>query len=215
MKIKQPLTLCGEKLNTSLHICAFFDSREEQYAVILPYIKEGLGNNERVINILESVSHQEHYDRLSDVGIPVKEMIANEQLKVLHSDDTYLEGGTFAAEKMYNKVEQALIEAEDAGYDRVRTYGEMGWALRSLPGRDELLEYEARINLLTPKHNCSLVCVYDISKFGEKVMADVLSTHPYVILKGKINKNPHYIQPDKILSTLNGSRKRGSESEPT
>ena len=53
-------SVCGETLSSPMHICGFFDSKEEQYEVIIPYINEGLNNNEKVINILEGNRHSEH-----------------------------------------------------------------------------------------------------------------------------------------------------------
>jgi hypothetical protein len=209
MKINHPLTLCGEKHSSPMHICGFFDSEDERYDVILPYIKEGLENNEEVLNILESTSFTDHCERLSNAGIPVEEKIADKQLKILSADETYLEGGSFAADKMYDMVEQTLIASKEAGYDSIRACGDMTWALRNLSGTDELIEYEARLNELTPKHSCSLVCMYDLNRFSGRALADVLATHPYVILNGKIHTNPHYIEPMEFLPTL---LKRGKRS---
>jgi len=43
MKKQQSVTLCGETLTGPRHICAFFDSREEQYEMRRP--KRPLINN--------------------------------------------------------------------------------------------------------------------------------------------------------------------------
>ncbi|WP_244307521.1 MEDS domain-containing protein [Flavobacterium limi] len=204
--------MCGETLETPIHICAFFDSHEERYNVILPYIQEGLDKNDKVINILESSCHHEHCKRLSDSGIPVEEKSRTKQLNVLASEDTYLKGGFFEAEKMLQLLEDALIEANNEGYHHVRACGEMEWALKNVQGTDELIEYEARLNLLVPKHSCSLICMYDINRFSGRVLTDVLATHSHVIMNGKIYKNPYYIEPFEFLPTL--QRRRQSSLIP-
>lgn len=213
MKIQQPLTICGEKHSAPMHICGFFDSEDERYDVILPYLKEGLENNEEVLNILESISYSDHCERLSQAGIPVEEKLATSQLKVVSADDTYLKGGSFAADKMYNLVEQALKDAHAAGYNSIRACGDMTWALRNVAGTDELMEYEARLNELTPKHSCSLICMYDINSFSGRAITDIFATHPYVILNGKIHKNPHYMEPLEFLPTLHRRKKRALKAE--
>lgn len=205
---QQSLTLCGEILYTPIHVCAFFDSRNDQYNVILPYIHEGLERKEKVINILEHSCHNEHCERLIDAGINVKEKSATNQLNILASEDTYLKGGSFAAERMLQMLEDALIEAKSEGYESVRACGEMVWALKDVPGTDELIEYEARLNLLVPKHSCSLVCMYDVNRFSGRALTDVLSTHQYVIMNGKIHKNPYYIEPLELLPTLQRRQQR-------
>lgn len=209
---QQPLTLCGEILYAPIHICAFFDSRDEQYSVILPYLQEGLNRKEKVINILERSSHHEHCERLLNAGISVEEKSASNQLNILASEDTYLKGGSFETERMLLLLEDALIEASSEGYGSVRACGEMVWALKNVPGTDELIEYEARLNLLTPKYSCSLVCMYDINRFSGRVLTDVLATHSHVIMNGRIYKNPYYIEPLKFLPTI--QRRRQSSLIP-
>lgn len=208
MQKQKSLTLCGEVHTAPMHICGFFDSEDERYEVILPYLKEGLEGNDEVLNILESTSHADHCERLEQAGISVKEKLEKSQLKVLSADETYLKGGSFAADRMYKLVEEALVGAKEAGYDSIRACGDMTWALRNIAGTDELIEYEARLNELTPKHSCSLICMYDVNRFSGRALADVLATHPYVILNGKIHKNPHYIEPIEFLPTLLKRQKR-------
>lgn len=202
MKKQQANTLCGETLTGPLHICAFFDSREEQYEVLLPWLQEGISNNEELLNILSGDSHEDHRTRLAKAGIPVQDALTRRQLKVVATEDSYLLGGAFAAERMFNIVAQAIIEAQTGPYGNLRAYGEMEWALKNLPGTDELIEYEARLNLLAPKHECSILCSYDINEFSGRAIADILATHPHVIMNGKIHRNPHYVEPIEFLGKL-------------
>lgn len=200
------LSLCGESMITPFHACGFFDSREEQYQIMLPYINEGLEEGDRVINILERALHSDHCDCLSKAGISVQEKLESHQLEVLATEDTYLKNGGFETEKMLRLLEDALIEARNEGYESVRACGEMTWALKDVPGTDELIEYESRLNLITPNYGCSLVCMYDFNRFSGKAIIDIIKTHPYIILNGKIDKNPHYIPPQEFLPLLSGKR---------
>ncbi len=202
IKKQQSVTLCGETITGSPHICAFFDSREEQYEILLPWLKEGIDNNEEVLTILESNKHHEHRLRLLEANIPVEETVQRGQLKVVASEDTYLREGAFAAERMFNIVEQALIGASSGPYRRFRGCGEMEWALKNMPGTDELMEYEARLNHLSKKHECSILCIYDINRFSGSAVADVLATHSHVIMHGKIHINPHFMEPLDYLQKL-------------
>jgi hypothetical protein len=214
MAKKHSATLCGETLTGSVHVCAFFDSKDEQYEVLLPYYKEGLERNEEVLTILESRTHKDHVKRLSNAGIPLAETLASGQLKVLSSEETYLKGGTFAAERMFKMLERALIDADNGPFDGVRTCGDMDWALKNLPGTDELIEYEARINLLTPKHKCTLLCAYDINRISGRAVADILATHTHVLMNGKIQKNPDYVPPVEFLQQLIRKPKRQLAAKP-
>lgn len=198
MNKQATFSVCGETMPAPMHICGFFDSKEQQYEVILPYIMEGLEGNDKVINILEGSRHGEHCRCLAENGISITEKLVSGQLEVLASENTYIKDAEFAAEKMYKMLESNLLSASRAGYESVRACGDMVWALKNLPGTDELLEYEESLNELTPKHSCSLICMYDINSFSPKMLEDVLRTHPYVIRDGKITKNPDYKEHSRV-----------------
>lgn len=202
MNKQTPFSVCGESLSSPMHICGFFDSKEQQYDIIIPYILEGLQANEKVINILEGNRHGEHCRCLADNGVSIVEKLSSGQLEVLASENTYIKGGEFAAQKMYTMLEQTLLSASRAGYESVRACGDMVWALKNLPGTDELLEYETSLNFLTPKYDVSLICMYDINSFSQSTLTDVLLTHPYVIKDGKISKNPLYVEPSELISSV-------------
>ena len=43
----EPVRLAGSVLNRSRHVCAFFHSKEEEYDVLMPFIKEGFEKGDR------------------------------------------------------------------------------------------------------------------------------------------------------------------------
>lgn len=112
MSKQTPFTVCGESLMSPMHICGFFDSREQQYEVILPYIMEGLESNDKVINILEGNLHGEHCRCLADNGISIAGKMASGQLEIVASEDTYIKDGAFAAERMHDMLERTLLSAK-------------------------------------------------------------------------------------------------------
>jgi len=205
---RQPATVCGHPLTHSAHICAFFDSEQQEYGCLVPYFAEGLARGEQVITIRDSEHCAAHTAKLRDSGaIPVDDAIRANRLRVVASEETYLQDGIFEVERMYRMIEKALVEAPAEGFTRVRTCGEMSWALRGLPGTDDLMEYESRVNELTKQHDCTLMCTYDINRFSGRALMDVLATHPVVLLGDRIYENPYYQQPTEFLK---GLLKRGS-----
>ena len=204
----QCVTLCGKKLHGLRHICAFFESKDEQYEILNPYLKEGIDEGDQVITILESDSHFGHLSRLESSGIPVSDAIRREQLKVLKSEDSYIKDGIFVVDRMYKMLEDAIISAENSEFKHVRTLGDMDWALRGCPGTDDLIVYEAKVNEIAPNYDCTLLCAYDINKFSGRVIADVLATHSHVLMGGQVYENPHYVEPidyPKKLALRNGA----------
>lgn len=195
-------SICGEPLHGLMHICAFVDSREQQYEILLPFLRQGLECNDCLLTVVSPENHADHVVRLHAAGIDTGALAPAGQLMLHTFEDTYLKDGFFSADRMLGLLEGALAGARSAGFRALRGFGEMDWALCGLPGTEELVEYEARINYIVPKFNDPLVCVYDVNKFSGRVITDILSTHPKVIMGGKIYENPYYMHPDVFLKHL-------------
>ena len=196
---KPKITLCGKHLEGPLHICAFFNSREEQYDILLPYLKEGVDEGNYLITITDPSNKADHLERLRDFGIDPDALGAKGHTLDVSADDTYLTGGHFSANDMFGIIENAVDGATRNGFTGLRGFGEMHWALKGLPGTEDLIAYESRVNYLNPR--LLTVCVYDVNQIKARVMADVLSTHPKVILDGRLHENPYYIHPDEFLKS--------------
>ena len=54
----------------------------------------------------------------------------------------------------------------------------MECALVALPGVEDLIEFETRVNYVVPKYTDTVICAYNLSKFGASVVMDALRTHP-------------------------------------
>jgi hypothetical protein len=189
--------LCGEDVHRPGHICAFFDSRDEEYEVLLPYFKQGVDAGEEVLNVLDAARLSDHGHRLRGAGMNPDAG----DVSVAASEETYLVGGRFDMERMAKFVEDTVATAKTKGR-RVRTAGWMNWLEHGAPGSDRAVEYEARMNLLVPKYDCTFMCVYDLAQLGGPAVVDIIATHPWVILNGRIRKNEKYIPPEVYLEKL-------------
>ena len=68
----QPVRLAGTALGRSRHVCAFFNSKDEEYRVLLPFMKEGLEHGEKAFHIVKDSHRPEHRRRLQQAGIAVQ-----------------------------------------------------------------------------------------------------------------------------------------------
>jgi hypothetical protein len=201
------VTLCGRPMKRLGHICAFFDSREQEYSVLAPYYREGLEAGEEVINIVSAANESDHYARLRAHGIDVQPAVDSDRLKVYTDEHTYTLGGRFDSQRMYDLLQGALNSARLHGR-HVRASGVMDWATCGFAGTEELMQYEAKVNVLVPMYDCTLLCVYDLAKLSGSMVMDILATHPYVLHRRRVLQSAHYVPPLEILKEVlleNGS----------
>jgi hypothetical protein len=203
-----PIRLAGRTLKNHRHICAFFNSREEQNEVLMPFFKEGLERGEKVFNIVDPRLHDAHICACQDAGIDAPALQETGQMEVCHWEDAYLKDGYFDGDRMVRVLEQVL-QGNRERYGLTRAMGNMEWALEALPGVTDIVEYEAKLNYVLPKYPDPVVCVYDLNRHSGSVVMDILRTHPMVIVGGMLQENPLYVAPDDLLAELH-SRKEES-----
>jgi hypothetical protein len=184
------------------HICAFFNGMDEHYRVLRSYIKDGFDRGDKAFHLVDPKRREDHLRRLADAAIDVEEATTSGQLEVRPWEDGPLHGGRFDQDRWLAEFEEALQSGPGSGYAKTRFLAHMEWALVDLPGADDLIEFETRVNYVVPKYDHAVICAYDLSKFGASTVMYALRTHPIVIIGGLLQENPFYVDPDQLLSEL-------------
>lgn len=198
----QPIRLAGSDLSRSRHVCAFFHSKEEEYRVLMPFIKDGFERGDRAFHVVDPNHRPSHLKRLEQEGIDVNDAEARGQLEVRRWHDAYIRDGYFEQYRMIDTIKEALDPAKKAPGTVTRLVANMEWALEDLPGVHDIVEYETRLNYVLPEYHDPVVCTYDLSRFHASVVMDIMRTHPMVIIGGILQENPFYVPPDEMLKEL-------------
>lgn len=149
---EEPIRFAGSTLGAYRHICAFFQSPEEEYRVLLPFIKEGFERGERAFHIVDPNLRDDHTKRLSAAGIDVEGAQSNGQFELRNWEDAYLREGHFDQNKMLALIQEVLDEGSRKGFALTRLVAHMEWALEDRPGVNDLVEYETRLNYILPRY---------------------------------------------------------------
>jgi MEDS: MEthanogen/methylotroph, DcmR Sensory domain len=199
----------GGTLGRHRHICAFFNSIDEQHRVLRSFIKQGLDRGEKALHFVDPALRDAHLKRLAEGGIDVERAMASGQLEVWRWQDAQLRGERFDQDAMLAFIEEVLQAGAKAGYPLTRFLAHMEWALADKSAIDNLVEFETRVNYVSPKYDDPLICAYDLSKFSSNVVMDILRTHPVVIIGGVLQENPFFVPPDQFLLEIRERRSVG------
>jgi hypothetical protein len=200
------LQISPNTLGENRHICALFNSMDEHYRVLRAFIRDGFDQGQRAFHLVDPERRKDHVKRLVDAGIDVEEALESGQLEVHPWQDGPLHGDRFDQDTWFERFEQVLQSGPGSGYAPTRFLAQMEWALVDLPGIDDMIEFETRVNYVVPKHDAVVICSYDLSKFGARTVVYALRTHPVVIIGGLLQENPFYVDPGQLLLELREQR---------
>ena len=148
----QPIRLAGSVLGAKRHVCAFFHSPDEEYRVLLPFIKEGFERGEKAFHIVNPKLREDHLKRLKSAGIDVVPAEQSGRFELRNWADAYLRDGHFDQERMLALIKEVLEGGAQQGFALTRLLAHMEWALEDFPGVDDLVEYETRLNYILPRY---------------------------------------------------------------
>ena len=206
--VDRSVRFAGGTLGRHRHICAFFNSIDEEHRVLRSFIKDGFDRGEKAFHIVDPDLRDEHLKRLADIDINVERAMGSGQLEVRLWQDCQFRGGRFDQDAMLALIEEVLQSGPAAGYPLVRFLGQMEWALLDKPSLDHLsfIEFETRVNYMLAKYDDPVICAYDLSKFSAKMIVDIIRTHPVVIIGGVLQENPFFVPPDQFLLEIRERR---------
>lgn len=183
------------------HVCVLYVGVAERDEVLLPYIREGLRAGDKCFAAVDTTDLSAVLTSIGD-GSDVADSVASQQLVVRTSTETAPGMGGLSIEDMLGFWDETVAAALSGDqFDFARVGGEASWLLHQLPGIDELIRYESELNRITPRHPQCFLCLYDLSRFGGKIVADLLETHPKLLLGGRMLDNPYYLTPDEFLAS--------------
>src|SRR5436309_4210065 len=89
----EPIPFAGSILGAQRHVCAFFHNSDEEYRVLLPFIKDGFERGEKAFHIVDPKLRSEHLLRLASAGIDVEAAENSGHFELRSWADAYLRDG--------------------------------------------------------------------------------------------------------------------------
>src|SRR5580692_4544017 len=194
MRTAAPISFAGSALAETRHVCAFFNSEEEEYRVLLPFIKGGFECGHKAVHVVNARQR-------------------GEQLEVKTNTETYLREGQFDKNRMLDAFEQMASSNAAGQFPLSRIVCRMDWAANGKSYMNDLIEFESRVNHVWEDHEDAVICTYHLGKFGGDTVIDIMRTHPMIIVGGILQRNPFFVPPSEFLREF--SERRAGRSAST
>jgi hypothetical protein len=211
-KATAPIPFAGSQLDETRHVCAFFNNDDEEYRVLLPFIKDGLQCGHKAIHVVNPQQRHDHLQRLAAAGIEAPGAQQSGQLELRINTEVYLPDGRFDQDRMLAVFEQLASGNAEGGFPLSRICCRMDWARQEQSYVDDVIEFEARVNEVWRRHDDAVICTYHLGQFGGEAIVDIMRTHPMVIIGGILQQNPFFVPPEEFLQEFRQRRADRSSS---
>jgi len=205
-KTTAPISLAGSQLGEIRHVCAFFNSDDEEYRVLLPFIKDGFECGDKAVHVVNPDQRRDHLRRLAAVGIDSAVAEQSGQLELRINTEAYIRDGRFDQDRMLAAFEQMASGNAKGGFPLSRICCRMDWAIEDRSYIDDLVEFESRVNDVWRRHDDAVICTYHLGKFGGDTVVDIMRTHPMIIIGGFLQRNPFFVPPEEFLPEVRERR---------
>jgi len=163
------------------HFCQFYQTKEDMAAIVVPYFRAGLENNELCVWVTSDFLTTE--DALAALHAAVPEFPSYRrkgQIEVFPHTDWYLKGGRFDLGRTLDMWMEKLTLALSNGYDGLRVSGTPYW-IDNKKDWDDFACYEAEINNVIGGTKLLVLCTYALHKCGVVEILDVIKNHEFAL----------------------------------
>jgi len=175
------------------HIVLLYNDEKEVVDTVVSYLKSNLERNIRCLYITGDADTNLIFDSLREI-IDCDQYIRSTQLLIVDKEESYSKNGKFSPEQMINMLLEEIDHAVKAGFKGLAVSGEVSWALEYEDGFEKIIEYEWKLNeFVFSKHLISSICRYNMTRFTDEMIINIIQVHPYIIWENKLHENPFYI----------------------
>lgn len=215
MKKTAPIPFAGSRLAETGHVCAFFNSEEEEYRVLLPFIQDGFERGDKAVHVVNPGQQQNHLQRLAAAGIETAAAQQRGQFELRTNTEAYIQDGHFDQDRMLEVFERLASSNAEGVFPLSRIVCRMDWVVEQGSYVDDVIEFESRVNHVWSHHEDAVICTYHLAKFGGDTVIDIMRTHPMVIIGGFLQQNPFYTPPEVFLREMRERRAMRTKSAAT
>ncbi len=188
-----------ERLPEGTHACFLFSDEVERRSVIYPFVRAGLKDLEDVYYYADALATELLERALDEQTTALLSRDELSRLNVASAMDMYYPTGEFVPRATLELLLQLYELSRSSDARGCRTVGEMAWALRGVPGSDQLVEYEASINTLVDTIPLNVLCEYDTEQFDGETIFEILCVHPLMVIRGQIMRNPYFLPSEEVV----------------
>lgn len=187
--------------NFGVHIAVLYETEEERDEIINGFLAEGLKIGDLQLYCPTDQSIEDCKQKIAHYCPECESKLGkSNNIAFFPEKDVYYPDGSFSPDNMEDILNKLFIETQKNGKRNIRAVAEMDWAHKAIPGVEDVMVYESKLNHFISNKPWASICLYNTTKFSGSIIMNVLKTHPYTISGGILMQNPFYEDPDTWLA---------------
>ena len=165
-----------------MHLCQFYQSKEDLLDILVPYFKAGLENNEFCVWVTsEPLSEKEAKKAMRKAVPDFDYYLEKGHIEIIPYSEWYLKDDAFNLKRVLNGWIDKLNDALAKGFEGMRVTGNTTW----LEKRDwrNFADYEKEVNHVIGKYRMIAICTYSLDKCGAVELIDVVGNHQFALIR--------------------------------
>ena len=166
------------------HVCQFYDTRQDQLELLVPYFKQGLENNEACAWLVGDLTIEEARDALAAAVPGLADFMAKGQMRIVHYSEFYTDpnGTVKAPEQLSHQFGAMGASAKADGYAGLRASGSVSW-VTDAESMARFMAYETKVNLAIQDARIMAVCTYPAKAAALCGCRELIHNHGNIFVK--------------------------------
>ena len=166
------------------HVCQFYDSKQDQLDMLVPYFKQGLERNEACAWLVGDMTIEEAKTALATVVPDLDAYLATGQMQIVHYSTFYTDpnGTVRAPEQLSYQFADMGATAKANGYAGLRASGSVSW-VKDDESMSRFMAYETIVNLAIQNARIMAVCTYPASAAALCGCRELIHNHGNIFVK--------------------------------
>lgn len=166
------------------HVCQFYNSKEDQIEMLVPYFKQGLERNEVCVWLVADLTVQEARQALQTAVPDLGRYIEKGQMHIRHYTELYTdaEGAVKPPDLLSDQFTAMEATVAPNGFSGLRASGSVSW-IRDEENMRRFMDYETKVNCAIQDSRIMAVCTYPAHAAAMCRCRELIHNHGKIFVK--------------------------------
>jgi hypothetical protein len=166
------------------HVCQFYDGKEDQLKMLVPYFKQGLERNEACVWLVGDLTIEEARNALAAAVPNLDRFMNTGQMQIRDYTDFYTDenGVVKPASQLSHDFAAMGSTVRANGFEGLRASGSVSW-VNDAESMTRFMDYETKVNLAIQNSHIMAVCTYPAQSAALCQCRELIHNHGKIFVK--------------------------------